>query len=226
MIRRGRGLAVGVLVLALTAGCPEAAELLTGPRHQVELALGRLRAHPFVDGPGTRLTLRFVSDTIEVKGDHAVAYARGDADGTYRGVKISCIAVGPVPFVRKDGRWQPDGFPLPKLAAVWKVLDARVSALEHRDAAAYLALVSKRYRDGKTDAAALARRITARLSRTSAIQLEVEQRVLRVNPYQTIVTETYRLTAKTGGEPVSHEGRAQYELRLEPGGWRFTRGLM
>lgn len=226
MIRRDRGLVLGLVVLTLASGCPQAAELLTGPRHQVELALGRLGAHPYVDGPGTRLTLRFVSDTIEVHGDHATVYARGDADGTYRGVKISCIAVGPVPFVRKDGRWQADGFPLPRLAAVWKVLDARVSALERRDAAAYLALVSRRYQDGKTDEATLARRITARLSKTSALHLAVVERVLRVDPDETVVTEQYRLTAKTGGRSVSHDGRAQYVLRLENGRWRFTRGLM
>ncbi len=214
--RVASALATAALATGL-AGCHDLAALLTGPKVQVTMALRALGKRP-LEAPGTRLTARFVSDTVEVDGPHAIAYARGEVSGTYRKVKTECVCIEAVHFVRQGGRWTPDGFPLRRLKAVFDALDARQRAFEQGDVAAYLALASPRYHDGDTDRAALATRLKALFAKGPGPHETIVARDLRVERDRALVTETWKIGA--------HRGRAHYTLRREGDNWRFTTGLL
>lgn len=214
--RRAAVLAWALASLCLP-GCHGLAALLTGPRVQVTMALRHIGDAPLT-GKGTHLVAKFAADTVEVDGTKAVAYARGDVDGTYRGVRTSCICIEAVRFVRRDGAWVPAGFPLRRLAGVFDALDARERAFEHGDVAAYRALVSADYKDGDTDRAALLAHLTRLFAEGPEPKEKIVARTLRVERREALVTETWRIG--------DHLGRAHYVLRHEGDNWRFMAGLL
>lgn len=206
-------------------GCPQACELVTGPRYQVEAALVAIQNAP-LEGDGEGVHVRFVSDTIEVTGSRAVAYARGEVSGSYHGIETTCICVERVLFARKRGEWKLDAFPLPRLQGVVAQLEAREAALAHGDVDRYLAGVHDDYHDDGVDRARLAERIRITFAGTTRVEHTVVSRVIRLDRHEATVTETFHVQATVDGREIDQEGRARYVLRPQAGGWRFVAGLM
>lgn len=210
-----------VLPLVVLAGC-EGCELVTGPAFQARRALHAAAAHL---GEAGGPNVRFVTSGVEVEGDRARVYARGELDGAYRGVPTRALSTEVVPLVRGPDGWRVDGFPLPRLAGVVDALEGRLRAFGAGDAEAYLALVHPDYREGETDRRALEVRLR-RLLAGGAAQETVVSWAIRIDRGEAVVTETYRLELPGVDRAEAREGRARYTLRQDGARWRFTSGLM
>jgi len=226
---RAARLALPVFFIATWVGCG-GCEALTGAKHQVRLQLRQLAEQPLVDKEqGLELALSFMISSIEVEGDEAYALVRADVDGLYQGVKTACVCVERVPFFRDpgDGSWKIKGFPLPRLASVVQVLEARRAAFEQHDAARYLQLLSPNYPQ-REDARPIRERVERLFQGLGETRQVITERILRVESRRSVVTESYRLSerAKAGGGTTAHEGRSRQELRRTPDGWRFVSGLL
>jgi ketosteroid isomerase-like protein len=221
-VRPARPICALLLLAAIPAagGC----ELVLGPRFAIHRALDAVAEGGIVEAE-TELSFRFVSRTMEVEGDRATVFARGEASGTYRGVETDCICVEVVHLARQGGRWEVVGFPLSRLGGVVEILEARHAALRDRDLEAYLALVHPEYGEEAGARALLEARIGAVLA--DAGEGPVRQRILgrtmRIERHEAVVTERWRLETEDG---KTVEGRARYVLAPTEDGWRFVGGLM
>ncbi len=214
------------VICAGAVGC----ELIIGPSWAINRALDEISEAGIQDkAEGTDLQFRFVSRTMEVEGDEATVFARGEASGFLQGVRTECICVEAIPFVRAEGGWSVDGFPLARLAAVSAALDARHKAFENRDVDAYRALAHADYGDDPDSLRDLRARLETVLADVGdePVRQEILARTMRVERNEAIVTERWRLSFgedDAGEEAV--EGRARYVLVPTDDGWRFTSGLM
>ncbi len=217
-------------ILAILLFSSTACEALIGPRWAINRTLDEVAAEGLTLEPeNTELALRFVSRTVEVEGDRATVFARGEVSGTLGGIETECICVEAIPLRRKRGDWKVVGFPLSRLAAVVEALDARRDAFEARDEEAYRALIHPDYEQTISGGRGIESRLSALLAdhEQEDLRQEILRRTMRVERHEAIATEEWRLVRGVDGslEELAR-GKARYVLLPTPDGWRFASGLM
>ena len=153
-------------------------------------------------------SLRFDRFSVTVDGDRATVVTTLDAAGTSGGVEVSSLGRERVRFLRRVGRWEPDGPVAPALAGALEVLWQRAGLLSASSAEALGALVTPADRERSLGDA----RIDPVL-RLPGHRWEPRAWYLRSEREEVLVTEEAILTSSSR-DPEPRTGR----LRLLPSG--------
>lgn len=203
-------LATGALVLTVLVLGPRLLGFASGPENEIILSLKKLErsgAEVTIGGRALRgPTLRFqrLSVTLEPTGDRALAVGTLDFTGDYaRTTKVSSVGLEQVPFVKRDGFWEPLAGPFPRLEAIVRALEARRAEIEQGQAL-----------DGGLAEPMVRRRYQAR-----AWYIRSDRELVQVS-------EDYRLTGESSARPVDEEGTVRLDLKEGPHGtFVFASGM-
>lgn len=109
--------------------------------------------------------------------------------------------------------------------AVAAVDRARGEALNRRDLDGYLRLLSRDYRDGAKDFAAVRGQLERTFAACERISYRPLGRTYTVSGATAVIAGDYLLKVTRGGQPLELAGREELRLRREPGGWKLVGGL-
>ncbi|XXF79863.1 hypothetical protein P2318_08955 [Myxococcaceae bacterium GXIMD 01537] len=223
----------GIFIATLAAATalavlgPRFLGLAAGPELEIITALKRTER----DGlsltlPGSRepLTSRehhFARITVDVEpgGRRATASATLDFTGALGGTEVSSLGVERVPFVLRDGDWEPETQAAPRLAAVVAALEARRRALEGGELEALLAL-------GAQDAARPEGPELEQLLRLRPRRYRAEAWYLRLERDGASATERWQLQGSLPERPVDARGERSLSLVRESDQFLFSPALM
>ena len=159
-------------------------------------------------------SLRFDRFSVTVDGDQAVVVSTLDASGRSGNVDVSSLGREKLRFVRRDGRWQPEGPLAPALAGALEVLWRRASLLSGSSVAALGPLVVAPDR-----ARSLADARLEQVLRVPAHRWEPRAWYLRSERGEVLVTEEAVLTSPSRS-PEPRTGRLR--LVSSDGGGSFV----
>jgi hypothetical protein len=165
-----------------------------------------------------RITVR-----VEPGGKRAEALATLDFVGTLGDTDVSSLGVEAVPFVLKDGRWEPEGLATPRLAAVVTALEARRRALDAGDMAALARLVAPAGDAGGGGVGGPELEALLALERR---RYRSGMWFIRLERDEAVVTEHWRLEGILPDRPVDQQGTRSLILRREGEEFLFSPALM
>lgn len=222
--RRGTRAVAVLLGLALLGGAvwvllPRMLGAAGGPEPELIAALRTAElARAPVNVPGAAplqpTSLRFDRFSITVEADRALVVATLDAAGTSGGVAVSSLGRERVRFVRRSGRWEPDGPLAPALAGALEALWRRAALLSGSSPDPLESLVVAPDRPGALRDARL-----EQVLRLPAHRWEPRAWFLRSERGEVLVTEEAILTAPSRA-PESRTGRLH--LVSSDGGGSFV----
>ena len=198
------------------AGGPEP-ELLTALR-AAELARAPI-AVPGAPAFQPR-SLRFDRFSITVDGDRASAVATLDASGSCGGVAVSSLGRERVGFLRRRGRWEPDGPLAPALAGALSTLWRRAELLSGSGAEQLAPLVAPADRDRALGDARM-----DSVLRLPGHRWEPRAWYLRSERGEVLVTEEAVLTSSSR-ESQPRTGRLRLVSSGDAGSFVFAGGLL
>lgn len=225
----------GILIAALAVAtavavlAPRMFGLAAGPEVEIITALKR------TEGDGLSLALpgasqpligrehRFARITVRLEpgGKRAEALATLDFSGSLGDTEVSSLGVERVPFVLRDGRWEPEGLAAPRLAAVVAALEARRRALEAGDTEALARLKGPAGDGGGSGDAGLAELLALERRRYTA-----RAWYLRLERDEAVVTEHWRLEGQLPSRPVDERGERRLSLIRDGEEFLFSPALM
>lgn len=222
--RRGARAVVVLLGLALLGGVvwallPRMLGAAGGPEPELVSALrtaALTRAPILVPGaaPLEPRGLRFERFSVTVDGDRAAVVSTLDASGVSGGVDVSSLGREKVRFVRRGGRWEPDGPLAPALAGALEALWRRAALLSGTSLLALGPLVVAADRERSLGDARL-----EQVLRVPAHRWEPRAWYLRSERGEVLVTEEAMLTSPSRS-PESRTGRLR--LVSSDGGGSFV----
>ncbi|HUM10599.1 MAG TPA: hypothetical protein VLT82_06590 [Myxococcaceae bacterium] len=228
--RRGTRAVAVLLGLAGLAGAvwallPRMLGAAGGPEPELVAALRTAElAHAPIPVPGGPAfeprTLRFDRFSVTVDADRAAVVATLDAAGTSGGVEVSSLGRERVRFLRRGGRWEPDGPLAPSLSAALALLWHRAGLLSGSSAEALGVLVAPTDR-GRSVADA---RIDSVL-RLAGHRWEPRAWYLRSEREAVLVTEEAILTSTTR-DPEPRTGRLRLRSSGDAGVFVFDGALL
>jgi hypothetical protein len=109
--------------------------------------------------------------------------------------------------------------------AVEAVAAKRQQALNRKDIALYLSIISPAYNDKGKDYAAKARELEASFRTFDRIEYHSLDRKIEIGGAQATVSGTYRMTVVRRGKELSLEGVERIRLAKGADGWRIVGGL-
>lgn len=215
-------LAVAVASLVLmpkllrAAGGPDAA-ILSAMQHSQKR--GFSAKVPGTDVPLESIDLHWARITVAPDPDdlsRAEVVATLDFEGRLGATRVSSLGLEKIPFVLRDGDWQPEESLAPTLSRIVGVLEARRRALEEGDVEALTKLSTK-----PPDAKEL-----QGLLRLGERRYTATHWFLRSERDEVLVNEEYRLEGVLPDRPFDEKGARR--LTLEPRGQEFVfdSGLM
>lgn len=178
-------------------------------------------------GTAELVAVRYRDVVTSVAGDRATVVAVLDAEGrvAWRDETATFSYLGRERFHMRPcsiALWCAEGDQFERLRGVLLLLFRRADAARRRDAVAYAALVSERYRDEGLDRAGILRRIRAGFRAGPAARVRLLGWQIRVERDAAEAGEDYE-TALAGKAP--RRLRARYRLVLEDSRWRIAGGL-
>ena len=165
-------------------------------------------------------SLHFDRFSITVDGDRASAVATLDASGACGGVEVSSLGRERVKFLRRGGRWEPDGPLAPALAGALSTLWRRAGALSATATDGLRMLVVQADRD-----LALGDARIDSLLRLPGHRWEPRAWYLRSERGEVLVTEEAILTSSSR-EPEPRTGRLRLVSSGDAGSFVFAGGLL
>ena len=222
--RRGTRAIAVLLGLALLGGAvwvllPRMLGVAGGPEPELVAALrtAELARAPIPvssAAPFEPRTLDFDRFSVTVEGDRAMVVSTLDASGTSGGVTVSSLGRERVRFVRRGGRWEPDGPLAPALAGALEALWHRATLLSGSSLDALGSLVGATERDRSLEDARL-----EQILRIPAHRWEPRAWFLRSERGEVVVTEDAVLTSPSR-TPEPRTGRLR--LVSSDGGGSFV----
>jgi hypothetical protein len=163
----------------------------------------------------------FARITVDLapSGQRAEAFATLDFDGKLGDTKVSSLGVERVPFVLKDGSWEPETQAAPRLVAVVTALDARRRALDAGSREALTALKAP-------EAAEPGGPELEQLLRLRQRSYRVEGWYMRLERDDAVATERWQLTGTLPERPVDARGERQLSLVRHAQEFLFSPALM
>lgn len=226
------GVFIAVMALIMVGVlAPRLLGIAAGPEPEIITALketeqdGLELSLPGISTPLTSNTHYFARITVRVEpgGKRAEALATLDFVGTLGGTDVSSLGVEVVPFVLKDGQWQPEGLAAPRLAAVVTALEARRRALETGDSAALARLVAPAGEAGVVGVGGPELEALLALERR---RYRSGMWFIRLERDEARVTEHWRLEGVLPDRPVDQRGTRSLILRREGQEFLFSPALM
>ena len=218
-------LGLGAVVGGVWATLPRMLGAAAGPEPELIAALraAELTRAP-IPVPGAPAfeprSLRFDRFSITVEHDHASAVATLDASGSCGGVEVSSLGRERVRFLRRGGRWEPDGSLAPALAGALSVLWSRARLLSGSATEALGSLVQAEDRDRAAGDA----RIDS-LLRLPGHRWEPRAWYSLSRAGEVLVTEEAVLTSPSR-EPEPRTGRLRLVSPGDAGSFVFAGGLL
>ena len=223
----------GALILLLALGAtlavfaPRFLGAAAGPEAEIITALKETEAYGMTLAiPGSDIPLksqkhRFARITVVVEpgGKRAEAHATLDFDGTLGPTQVGTAGVERVPFVFRDGDWEPEGTAAPRLVAVVTALEGRRRALQAANADALARLAAPGTPGVGGPEWEELRQMRARGYRAEAWYVRLERD-------EAVVTEHWRLQGTLPARPVDTRGERQLSLTLRGDEFLFSPGLM
>lgn len=223
----------GLLIAFLAAGtalavlAPRLLGLATGPEVEIITALKRTERDgltlklPGASAPLTSRKHHFDRITVDVApgGQRAEAFATLDFNGTLGRTDVSSLGVERVPFVLRDGTWEPEGQAAPRLAAAVTALEGRRRALEAGDVKALGALAGE-------GGAAPGGPELENLLKLQQRRYRAEAWFLRLERDDGLVTERWRLEGSLPERPVDVLGERRLSLVRHAEEFLFSPSLM
>ncbi len=223
----------GMLIAALAALTalavvgPRFLGFAAGPEAEIITALKRTERGGLelkIAGASAPLTSRehhFARITVDVEpgGQRAVAFATLDYDGVLGETSVSSLGVERVPFVLKDGSWEPETQAAPRLVAVVTALEARRRALEAGKREALQALAGP-------EAVAPGGPELEQLLRLKQRRYRVEGWYMRLERDSAVATERWQLQGTLPERPVDARGERQLSLVRSGEEFLFSPALM
>lgn len=215
---------VGVLTLTAAIGLgPRLLGDAAGPEIEILTVLKEAESKGFelnVGMPQPLLSTRAHFDRVSVtvqRADRAVVTATLDFDGKVDATTVSSLGAERVPFIRKDGEWQPVSGFAPVLTTIVKKLEARRQGLQ----------------EGKLEMICSGRKDSGESSELQKL-LQVQHRRMRVSQWlirsereDVTVTEEWRINGDLPDRPVDDIGTRRLLLRPSSDGELcFPDGLM
>lgn len=165
-------------------------------------------------------SLHFDRFSVTVDGDRASVVATLDASGASGGVQVSSLGRERVAFVRRSGRWEPDGPVAPALAGALATLWRRAGVLSAGPVEALGPLVTAVDRERALSDARL-----EPVLRRPDHRWEPSAWYLRSERGEVLVTEEARLTA-AGREPEPRTSRLRLLSSTDAGVFVFAGPLL
>ena len=223
----------GILIAALAAALalavvgPRFLGFAAGPEAEIITLLKRTeRAGLELTIPGASAPLisrehHFARITVDVEpdGKRATAFATLDYDGRLGETTVSSLGVEQVPFVLKDGSWEPETQAAPRLVAVVTALEARRRALDSGNREALTALKAP-------EAAEPGGPELEQLLRLKQRRYRVEGWYMRLERDGAVATERWQLQGSLPERPVDARGERQLSLVRQAEEFLFSPALM
>lgn len=105
------------------------------------------------------------------------------------------------------------------------VIASRAAALNARDTARYLTVISQRYNDKGKDFTRLKESITTNFRDTALISYQADPLTVTVNGATAEAHGSYRMRVKAGSRDISLNGTEHLKLVKEPDGWKIIAGI-
>lgn len=223
----------GLFIAALAAATalavlgPRLLGFAAGPEAEIITALKRTERRgleltiPGASAPLLSREHHFARITVDVEpgGQRAVAFATLDFDGTLGDTTVSSLGVERVPFVRRDGSWEPETQAAPRLVGAVAALESRRRALDggSREALGVLAGPEAVSPDGPELEQVL--RLRQRRYRAEAWYLRLERD-------GAVATERWQLQGSLPERPVDARGERQLSLVRHGQEFLFSPALM
>jgi hypothetical protein len=217
------GLAVSAVAALLIGLVPQWLGDAAGPEVEIITALKKAESHGVtLDIPGAGSVVSSKVDyqrvSVTVSGDTALVTATLDFDGKLGATTVSSLGHERVPFVRKDGDWEPvHGF-APRLASVVATMEKRRRALEAGDLGALCF---------DADAGQGTQADLDTLLRIKHRELKATAWLIRSERDDVTVAEDYRVKGELPERPVDDIGTRRLTLQgSDSGQLCFAAGLM
>lgn len=228
--RRGTRAVVVLVGLALLAGgvwalLPRLLGAAGGPEPELLAALRSAElsraAIPVAGAPPFEpRALRFDRFAVTVDGDRASVVATLDASGVSGAVQVSSLGRERIHFVRRDGRWEPDGALAPSLAEALASLWRRAEVLSGSAPEALGSLVAPADRERSLADARL-----LPVFRLPGHRWEPRAWFLRSERGEVLVTEEANLTSPSR-DPEPRTGRLRLVPSTDAGSFVFAGALL
>ena len=228
--RRGTRAVLVLLGLALLAGAawallPRLLGAAGGPEPELVAALTGAElsraAIPVAGAPSFQpQALHFDRFAVSVDGDRAAVVATLDASGTTGAVRVSSLGRERIRFVRRDGRWEPEGALAPALSEALAALWRRAELLSGGSPEALATLLAPADRERSLADARL-----LPILRLPGHRWEPRAWFLRSERGEVLVTEEANLTSPSR-VPEARTGRLRLVPSTEAGSFVFAGGLL
>lgn len=113
----------------------------------------------------------------------------------------------------------------PEREHILRVMRLRAQALNARDLALYLSLISPAYNDGGKTFAGLRDGLEAGFKTYDTVSYRAEEQKVEIRGQRAEVTGGYCMKVVIRGHEMALEGRERITLAREPGGWKIVGGL-
>ncbi|MBI5544912.1 MAG: hypothetical protein HY901_13560 [Deltaproteobacteria bacterium] len=205
-------------------------EPVLGPEGEIARVLEAQRSGVTCLVPGRgKLELSAVSFAhvlVKPEGEGYTAVGQVDAEGLFAGATgVSYLGLERVPFVRRDGRWEPKECLLPALHEVVWLLSDRRAAAQEGDAERIERLVAKSWRDERFGREQAIAQLQARLA-APAPQSKVERWVVRAERGKIDALEETSGQAPSEADGQRRPRKTRLELVREDGKLRIAAGLL
>lgn len=225
-----RGLGVLAVVVALgTVFAVFGSRLLglaAGPEPEILTVLKKAEAHPDTVQVGPlvkvlKLSYQRLTVLVEPSGERALVTGTLDFEGqlgeSRLATKVSSLGYERLPFVLREGSWEPEEGWAPRLQKAVEALEARRRALEAYDVAAL-----RRLSGGLDGGLAGLEELAVMRGRA----LKVEAWLLRSEPSGALVSEEARLTGSLPDRPVEDTAARRLNLAWDGAGFFFPEGFL
>lgn len=108
---------------------------------------------------------------------------------------------------------------------VLRVVRTRAQALNARNPAQYLTIVSPAYNDKGKDLAKLRDRLEAGFKVYESVSYQADEQNVEIKGKRAVVNGTYRLKVVIRGREMVLDGKEHLTLSKEPDGWKIIAGL-
>lgn len=108
---------------------------------------------------------------------------------------------------------------------ILSLIATRSAALNSKDLARYVSVVSPEYNDKGKDFTRLKTDLEKNFNTMKQLSYEADQPAITINGNQAAATGSYRMKVHVRGRELALNGKEHLRLRKEPGGWKIIAGI-
>jgi ketosteroid isomerase-like protein len=110
-------------------------------------------------------------------------------------------------------------------AEIVTLITTRSAALNSKDLAKYISVVSLEYNDKGKDFSRLKADLEKNFKNLEQLSYEADQPAIIINGNQAAATGSYRMKVRVRGKELALNGSEHLRFRKEPGGWKIIAGI-